>query len=159
MKMSPEPESPRTGSWPVHSDVLELMHRYFGALDGRDFDLLTSCFSAESTLSFAPMIPDPVTDGIGVISGRNAIREIAHGVTRFAATTHLLANLTLVDSAGSCVARTRCVVYASCRDTEEDIVVVRGLLYTDRLVRDAGAGWVIAERVHSLQWVTGNGDI
>jgi hypothetical protein len=140
----------------VHSDALELMHRYFEALDSRDFEMVGKCFTLEANLIFAPSIPDLLTNSAHPIVGREAICETARGVSRFVATTHVLASLTVSQSGNIWLSRTRCVVYALPRGSQTSSVILRGILYTDRLVPDEGSGILIEERFHSLQWVADN---
>ena len=65
------------------------------------------------------------------------------------ASTHLLGGVVLETAGDAVSARSTVVAYL----VRGGSVRVRGLRYQDRLVRDAGE-WLIAERVHSLSWMS-----
>jgi hypothetical protein len=152
--MSASKDHPIKEEGSAHSDALALMHRYFEALDSRDFETVGGCFTQDASLSFHPAVPDPVTDAVRPVVGRSAIRDTARGVLQFHATTHVLASLAVSPSGNTFISKTRCVVYAVPREPDGSRLLLRGLLYTDCLVFDNSSELLIQERVHSLQWST-----
>ena len=63
--------------------------------------------------------------------------------------THLLGGVVLEPAGDAVAARSTVVAYL----VRGGAVRVRGLRYQDRLVREGGE-WVIADRVHSLSWMS-----
>ena len=117
-----------------------LLARYLDAIDRFDFDAVGACFVADARASYGGEPP---------VDGRRAIVDLLRSRHTAEASTHLLGGVVLETAGDAVSARSTVVAYL----VRGGSVRVRGLRYQDRLVRDAGE-WLIAERVHSLSWMS-----
>lgn len=125
--------------------LLDLVHRYAVTIDGRDLDGLADCFAEDAIADYA---------GGTRLEGRAAIRAFMDGAFRDGIgmdtpSTHLMTN-TLVDLDGDEAGlRTTAIAVLTNRPGK---VIVRGLRYTDRCVRDGGGAWRFRHRRHEADW-------
>ncbi len=126
--------------------ITELCHRYGFALDGRDWDLLRSCFLDDVVCHYGG---DP-------LPGYDALEQLCRATLEpLSASQHLIGNVTPVVDGDTA----RCICYLQAQHVrpgtdggEQFIFAGR---YTDRLVRTP-EGWRIAERSLELMWSSGN---
>lgn len=120
--------------------IQQVLIRYAHCVDDRNFDGLTEVFTPDARASYSG---GPWLDGIP------AIVESISPLRNFPASLHLLGNMAIDVDGDRATGDTRCLtqlVYA------DSTVHVRTLRYRDRLVRTP-AGWRIAERVHTAQFM------
>jgi 3-phenylpropionate/cinnamic acid dioxygenase small subunit len=127
------------GDWLAISDVLI---RYATALDGRDWELLASCFTDDATLDY---------DTSGTY-GRDAFVEHCRaGLAGMKATQHCVTNH-VISTDGDRAHSTSYVIAQHVR--ENDVTFALGGTYSDDLVR-AGTEWRIASRRFVTSWKAG----
>jgi len=124
--------------------VRTVIERYFNALDRRDFALLATCFTKE--VDFELNLENRI-----VVHGQDAVVAWMNGMPRPAASNHALSNTAIVIDGDEASATTFAVVHVIMGDIGSGQVLVRGLRYDDRLVRQDG-GWRIASRQHNPLW-------
>ena len=127
-------------------EIRDLVHRYGYALDGRDYDLLRTCF-----------LPDAVGHyGGDPLRGYEAIEELCRTtLDPLTASQHLIGNV-LVSVDGD-EATSTCYLHAQhvLLGTEGGDLFVFAGRYLDRLTRTPD-GWRIAERTLEAMWTSGN---
>jgi hypothetical protein len=128
--------------------IRELIDRYAMAVDGRDWELYRTVFTADATIDYADsggMRADLETtvkwldEALGVFAGlqhhmTNHVVEIGGDQAR--ACTYFIGQATIVDGDGG------------------ESLLTMGGFYRDRLTRTAG-GWRISERVELGEWMQG----
>ena len=122
--------------------ISDVLIRYATALDGRDWELLASCFTDDATLDY---------DTSGTY-GRDAF--VAHcraGLARMKATQHCVTNH-VISTDGDRAHSTSYVIAQHVR--ENDVTFTLGGAYSDDLVR-VGTGWRIASRRFVTSWKAG----
>jgi ketosteroid isomerase-like protein len=128
----------------VVSDDLSLIQqvlvRYANAIDELDFDALSTVFTPDVRASYS---------GGPWLQGIDAIVEHISGLRTFAATFHFMGNMQIDVDGDRATAMTRSMTHLIAPD---GVLHARALRYRDRLVR-TDAGWRIAERVHTAQWM------
>ena len=122
--------------------ISDVLIRYATALDGRDWELLASCFTDDATLDY---------DTSGTY-GRDAFVEHCRaGLARMKATQHCVTNH-VISTDGDRAHSTSYVIAQHVR--ENDVTFTLGGAYSDDLVR-AGTGWRIASRRFVTSWKAG----
>lgn len=124
--------------------LAELVSRYAATVDARDLDGFADCFSEDAVAEY---------DGGIKLEGRPAIRTFMSeafqsGIGLDKPSTHLMAN-TIIELDGN-EARLRSTAIA-CLTNKPGKVIVRGLRYTDRCVRE-GTRWRFLHRRHEADW-------
>jgi hypothetical protein len=121
--------------------ITDVLARYARGLDRRDFDEVRACFTPDATAEYG---------GVQLAPGADAVIAFVRSLEHLDASTHLF-GLPVIDVAGD---EARTEVGAIAVLVGGGRVRTRGLRYRHRLVRTDGAGWRIAELVHSLHWQT-----
>ena len=122
--------------------ISDVLIRYATALDGRDWELLASCFTDDATLDY---------DTSGTY-GRDAFVEHCRaGLARMKATQHCVTNH-VISTDGDRAHSTSYVIAQHVRDS--DVTFTLGGTYVDDLVR-VGTGWRIASRRFVTLWKAG----
>ena len=122
--------------------ISDVLIRYATALDGRDWELLASCFTDDATLDY---------DTSGTY-GRDAFVEHCRaGLARMKATQHCVTNH-VISTDGDRAHSTSYVIAQHVR--ENDVTFTLGGTYSDDLVR-AGTEWRIAGRRFVTSWKAG----
>jgi 3-phenylpropionate/cinnamic acid dioxygenase small subunit len=122
--------------------ISDVLIRYATALDGRDWELLASCFTDDATLDY---------DTSGTY-GRDAFVEHCRaGLARMKATQHCVTNH-VISTDGDRAHSTSYVIAQHVR--ENDVTFTLGGAYSDDLVR-VGTGWRIASRRFVTSWKAG----
>ena len=122
--------------------ISDVLIRYATALDGRDWELLASCFTDDATLDY---------DTSGTY-GRDAFVEHCRaGLARMKATQHCVTNH-VISTDGDRAHSTSYVIAQHVRDN--DVTFTLGGTYTDDLVR-ASTEWRIASRRFVTSWKAG----
>ena len=122
--------------------ISDVLIRYATALDGRDWELLASCFTDDATLDY---------DTSGTF-GRDAFVEHCRaGLARMKATQHCVTNH-VISTDGDRAHSTSYVIAQHVR--ENDVTFTLGGAYSDDLVR-VGTGWRIASRRFVTSWKAG----
>jgi 3-phenylpropionate/cinnamic acid dioxygenase small subunit len=122
--------------------VSDLLTRYATAMDGRDWELLVSCFTEEATLDY---------DTSGVFSRKDFVDHCAERLVRMKATQHCVTNHA-ISLAGDHARATSYVIAQHVR--ENDATFTLGGTYHDELVR-SGDEWRIASRRFVTSWTSG----
>lgn len=129
------------------SAIRDVCTRYATALDDRDWELLSTCFTKDAVT---------VYEGIGECSGYDAIEELCkQALTPLTRTQHLLGNF--ASDVDGDLATAQCYLQAQhVREGTDggDTYVIAGR-YTDRLVR-TDDGWRISWRRLETWWTDGN---
>ena len=118
--------------------VRELVARYARALDTRDWEALTQCFTADAQAEFS---------GVRLEPGADAIVRHLRQLESVTASTHLTGNVLIDFDADGALVESQALVHLAL----DQGVRVRGVFYSDRLVRVDG-GWRIQERRHRAGW-------
>ena len=122
--------------------ISDVLIRYATALDGRDWELLASCFTDDATLDY---------DTSGTY-GRDAFVEHCRaGLARMKATQHCVTNH-VISTDGDRAHSTSYVIAQHVR--ANDVTFTLGGTYSDDLVR-AGTEWRIASRRFVTSWKAG----
>lgn len=123
--------------------LTDLVYRYGVTIDRRDLDGLADCFAMNAIAEY---------DGGIVLHGRTAIRAFMEAAFRehlglSNPTSHLMTN-TLIDLHGDEAVLTTTAI--ACLTQDEGQVIVRGLRYSDRCVREER--WRFSHRRHEADW-------
>jgi len=128
-------------------EIDDLLTRYATALDAKDWELFSSCFTADAQIDYS---------AAGGIKGslpevRQWLSEVMAG---FAMTQHLVANKVVQIDGDTATCRSCLFNPMGLRDGEDGLAVFfEGGYYRDKLVRTA-AGWRIAARVEEPTYST-----
>lgn len=128
-----------------------VIERYFAAIDARDWALLETCFVPDVEMCVT------ASDRHGTSGhwahGFGEVRALMNTLAQFPASTHVLANAFVqMSDTASADSITNAIAYVV--DTSaggHERVIVRGLMYFDRIVND-GSGWRLQRRVHVPLW-------
>jgi SnoaL-like domain len=135
-----------------HVEIVQLLQRYFTALDERDYDLLDAVFTPTATLSYSLDDAQPSPE-LPYAEMRERLREFNR---RFASTQHLM-GAPLIELAGD-TARSRTGLRAihilTSAGGQPSTWTVYGT-YWDTYARTP-AGWRICERVFKAFHTEGN---
>jgi len=127
-------------------EIDDLLTRYATALDAKDWDLFSTCFTPDAFIDYT---------GAGGIKGAfPEIRDwLAHVMASFPMTQHLVTNRA-VQIAGDTATSRSCLFNPMGIGDESGLVVFfDGGYYRDKLVRTA-AGWRICERIEEPSYST-----
>jgi ketosteroid isomerase-like protein len=131
----------------LHQDqqlvIRTVIERYFNAIDRRDYDLLATCFTPDVAfeLNLATKID---------LHGRDAVVAWMKGTPKPFASSHALSNTSILVDGEEAHSTTFAVVHVV-MEVDGGRVMVRGIRYDDRLVRE-GEVWRIAQRRHDPLW-------
>jgi hypothetical protein len=137
------------------AELLDLIARYAHAVDRRDVPAVVECFASGGRLEFASTAT--VLHGHAEITDFYERAFAGTVLGGAAASTHLMSNTVITAPAGDVTVTTEAIAYLATSavvdhaDSATSRVLVRGLTYTDRCVRERDR-WVFAERVHRLHW-------
>lgn len=149
---APRHPDPRVQALIDEHDIRALLHRYATALDGKDWDLLGSCFLADATAEY---------ESIGTLVGRQAIVDLCRSALKpMARTHHLIGNVAVSIGDSRDSARSSCYLQAQHvrpGTPGGDMNIVAGR-YDDELQR-TGDGWKIRARRLAVWWTFGNPDV
>lgn len=127
-------------------EIDDLLTRYATALDAKDWELFSTCFTADAFIDYT---------GAGGIKGHlTEIREwLAQVMAGFPMTQHLVTNRAVRLSGDT--ATSRCALFnpMGVKDGDGLAVFLEGGYYRDKLVRTPD-GWRIAERVEEPTFST-----
>ena len=126
----------------------DLLTRYFQGLDRGSAEQVRSCFTADVQARYDKRTPTRGIDSlIDSLQYFNKLRDETMKIT-----THFMGNLNISRIEGD-VAETETNALALLVEpgNEGDLVSVRSLRYLDRMRREA-SGWLISERIHTLDW-------
>lgn len=123
-----------------HRQIRDLLSRYAQALDDGDVLAVLACF-----------VPDARTTYNGGEIRVNGHAELKPFFERAlgAPSTHLLSNTIVEFSGDVALTRSSAVAFVT---RDEGRVLVRGLTYETRCVRDDGGAWKISDLTHRLTW-------
>ena len=128
--------------------IHDLLTRYFQGLDRSDPAQVRSCFTADVQARYDKRTPTRGIDElIGSLQNFNKLRDETMKIT-----THFMGNLVFSRIEGD-QAETETNALALLVEPGKggDFVAVRSLRYLDRMRREKG-GWLISERIHTLDW-------
>jgi 3-phenylpropionate/cinnamic acid dioxygenase small subunit len=132
--------------------ITDLIHAYASGADDKDYERLLSVFA-----------PDARTESAaGVLEGLEAIRasmspealakaRAASSGLQFDRSTHQMANIVITLEGDRAHAESSALVYLVGPKEGRDVIVIRGVRYSDDFVRLA-EGWRIIRRVHAAVW-------
>jgi ketosteroid isomerase-like protein len=120
--------------------IRALTERYFYALDTRQLDHLTECFTPDASIS--------IQGAERRLAGYDDLVGAFSGVMSFAHTRHLVTSEHVEVAGSGASAHTLAVAIVL---DGNGAVHVRGVDYRDELVRTA-AGWRIVHRRHNAYW-------
>ncbi len=135
------------------ADISQVIHTYASAIDGRDWELLATCFTEDLEADFRSF------GGREVVKGRDiwvaAIKSTIEGLD---ATQHLTANhvITVDGDTGTLVAYLQAVHRLDSARSDPEYTI--GGYYTCDMVRTA-KGWRMRRYALSVSWHRGNRDI
>ena len=125
--------------------IIDVLARYSIAVDTRDIERLSTCFSADAVAGYWPGHD---------LRGRDAITGfIADAIEGFRATQHLIGTHTFDFDGSTAVTSTYVHAAHVVSDDAGGRVLVVGGRYADRFVEDGGV-WLIAERRFESLWTT-----
>ena len=128
-------------------DITRLCHRYATALDGRDWELLRTCFLADVVADYG---------GTGRCEGYQAVQDLCRrALSPLTRSQHLIGNVVVTVDGDR--ATSTCYLQAQHVRTGTpggDNYIIAGA-YADDLVR-TGDGWRIAARRLETWWTDGN---
>jgi hypothetical protein len=120
-----------------------LMNDYFFGLDDRDLEKAVACFTDEVESSYG---------GIDLPPGRDAVIEYLRGALGgVRSTRHLATSSRQVLTKDGGRVKTHAIAYVVLGHGDTGKAQIRGISYDDELVKSA-AGWLVARRVHSVEW-------
>jgi 3-phenylpropionate/cinnamic acid dioxygenase small subunit len=122
--------------------ISDVLIRYATAMDGRDWELLASCFTDDATLDY---------DTSGTFGRDDFVDHCSAGLARMKATQHCVTNH-VISVDGDRARSTSYVIAQHVR--ENDVTFTLGGSYTDDLVREDG-DWRIAGRRFVTSWKAG----
>jgi hypothetical protein len=126
----------------ARQEIRAVAELYFFAADTRDAELMIGCFADafRFELQLAPTV---------VVTSADGLRRLLDGFAPPAASNHALSNMRLEIDGDAARSTLHAVAYLSMADSGK--VLVRGLRYTDRWVKQRGE-WRIASRLHQPRW-------
>lgn len=126
----------------------DVIVRYALAYDNHDDDMLASCFTDDAKAEYA--------GGLKIEGGGRAIAEFLRNLGNSATrpgpmARHFITNIVIDVDGDDATASSYGVAYRPGPESTAP-VNIRGLRYSDRLVRDRDGEWRIASRVHTADW-------
>jgi hypothetical protein len=128
-----------------HVAIQDVMVRYGHGVDMQDFDMVASCFTAGARAEYGGRTLEPGVDGV--------VAYIRSRVGAYVASMHTMGTVRVEVHGDTADAVTYGVAYLVLREGDGQLLRIRGLTYTDALVRQPD-GWRIAQRVHRVVWMT-----
>lgn len=125
------------------AELRALNERYFNALDRLDFEAIGDCFTADAVAVYL--------GGDWEMNGREAILERLDALRSFDSSIHLPATMSLSVDGETGAGEVFAVATLASSGDGTKRVIVRGLRYTDRYLRDGGV-WRIAHRRQDPMW-------
>jgi len=127
-------------------EIDDLLTRYATALDAKDWDLFSTCFTPDAFIDYT---------GAGGIKGKfPEVRDwLAQVMAGFPMTQHLVTNRAVTVSGDTATCRSCLFNPMGITDGDGLAVFLEGGYYRDKLVRTA-AGWRIAERIEEPTFST-----
>lgn len=127
-----------------HRQISDLLLRYALGLDGRDPDLVGSCFTDDVRAEYA---------GVRLSGGRQGVLDYTGAkMDAVVSTMHVVSNvLVRFDGPDAAEVTSYGTVALVERVGGEERVRLRGIRYDDRVVR-LDRGWLIDRRRHAPQW-------
>jgi hypothetical protein len=131
--------------------ILDVVSRYFIAIDHRDWEVLRTCFAADVT---------GIYEGVQVAGGVDRLMDFFEGRSTFGFPVEIIDLQVSMHFIGTHAARiegerafaeTYCLAHLVDRPGDEPRLRTRGLRYVDELACIDG-GWVIRHRRHILDW-------
>lgn len=141
----PTPSEAANGGRPQHlADIDAVLHRYALALDRQDFEMLSSCFTADVDATYS---------GLQLPRGLDSLIELLRGVGRFSKSMHFVGTSVIDLASAEDVAHvvSYSIAYLVGGDEGANYLLTRGVRYTDDMIRQGGT-WRIAKRVHEVDW-------
>lgn len=126
----------------AHEQIRNVIGRYCRAVDDRDFQAVSACFTDEAVATYS---------GLPQLRGRGEIVNHISGVARTVMSQHFLLPI-IVDVNGD-EAESLCYGLAVLIQESDgkERSVARGLRYVDKW-RRTSTGWQIADRRHQADW-------
>jgi 3-phenylpropionate/cinnamic acid dioxygenase small subunit len=123
-------------------EIADLLNRYATALDGRDWELLASCFTEDAKVDY---------DTSGVFGRTDFVEHCATGLARMKSTQHYVTNVVVAVDGDDATSAS----YVLAQHVRlDDVMFTLGGTYHDTLVR-AGDGWRVADRRFVTAWKAG----
>jgi hypothetical protein len=126
------------------SVIRSIVERYFNAVDRRDYELLTTCFTQDVEVEFNL---DPKI----VVHDRDELIAFMQRFPHSTASSHGLSNISVLVEGDTASAVTFAVVHAVIGPVDGGPILIRGLRYDDQLRREGGT-WRICRRSHNPLW-------
>lgn len=123
-------------------EIEQLLIRYCNANDSDDWDGMASVFTEEQR-----------TERAERYSKIRTLATTLMPIEKIKVEQHMLSNIEIKVDGDTATAFSACRVYIVGTRGDEPVMLIRGITYTDELVRTA-EGWRIKERVHYLVWMT-----
>ena len=121
--------------------IHDLLMRYARGVDGRDVDLVASCFTSDASYEGAL--------GKGGID--KALAALRERMTRYERTMHFMGNQLIEVSGDRARCETYAIAYHQLNEDGELRNLAVGVRYLDDLVR-RGEQWFICNRLVKLEW-------
>ncbi|MDO9489185.1 MAG: nuclear transport factor 2 family protein [Sphingomonadaceae bacterium] len=121
-------------------EIRTIAERYFFGVDTRDAAMVRSCFADSFRFELG-------LDPVRVLTSADDIDNLIHGGPQPLASNHSLSNMLIELTPDSATSTLHAVAEVSIGGK----ILVRGLRYTDRWVKQPGA-WRIADRRHQPRW-------
>ncbi len=127
-------------------EIDDLLTRYASALDAKDWDRFSTCFTADAHIDYT---------GAGGIKGSlDEVRQwLAQVMARFPMTQHLVTNREVRIDGDRATCRSYLFNPMGVADGDDLVLFFDGGTYRDQLVRTAD-GWRIAERIEEPTYST-----
>jgi 3-phenylpropionate/cinnamic acid dioxygenase small subunit len=128
-------------------EIDDLLTRYAAALDAKDWDLYTTCFTPDAFIDYT---------GAGGIKGTlpEVKQWLAEVMALFPMTQHLVTNRTVVIEGDTATSRSYLFNPMGLPDGDNGLMLFfEGGYYNDKLVRTTD-GWRIAERIEEPSYST-----
>jgi len=127
-------------------EIDDLLTRYATALDAKDWDLFTTCFTADAFIDY--------TAAGGIKGAFPEVREwLAQVMAGFPMTQHLVTNRAVTTAGDTATCRSCLFNPMGVTDGDGLAVFLEGGYYRDKLVRTPD-GWRIAERIEEPTYST-----
>lgn len=132
--------------------ILDVINRYFIAIDHREWDLLRTCFATDVT---------GIYEGVEVAGGIDRLMDFFEGRSAFGfpleivdlqISMHVIGTHAARVDGDRAFAETYCLAHLIDRPGGQPRMRTRGLRYVDELGRIDGH-WVIRQRRHILDWM------
>lgn len=132
------------------SAIEEVLIRYVNRNDANDWDGMVQCFTEDGGWAH-----DPGAGRAKLREGFSRMREMSSTmmpIDRVERCQHAVSNVEIKIDGDTATAFCLARAYLYGPRGDDYVMLVRGITYTDRLVRTA-EGWLIKERAHDLVWM------